>query len=80
MRTIKPYWFFLLLTLICSIGYVIFSLSSRGFFHIKSAISDEKYIKIAEKIVGVLERENLIEYENVSEDNDSEEENIYVDL
>ena len=26
MRTIKPYWFFLLLTLICSIGYVIFSL------------------------------------------------------
>ena len=26
MRTIKPYWFFLLLTLICSIGYVFFSL------------------------------------------------------
>ena len=26
MKTIKPYWFFLLLTLICSIGYVIFSL------------------------------------------------------
>lgn len=61
-------------------GYVIFSLSSRGFFHIKSAISDEKYIKIAEKIVGVLERENLIEYENVKEDNEPEEENIYVDL
>ena len=61
-------------------GYVIFSLSSRGFFHIKSAISDEKYIKIAEKIVGVLEREHLIEYENVKEDNEPEEENIYVDL
>lgn len=61
-------------------GYVIFSLSSRGFFYIKSAISDEKYIKIAEKIVGVLERENLIEYENVKEDNEPDEENIYVDL
>ena len=36
--------------------------------------------EIAEKIVGVLERENLIEYENVKEDNEPEEENIYVDL
>lgn len=59
-------------------GYVIFSLSSRGFFHIKSAISDEKYIKIAEKIIGVLDKENLIEYENVIEEDDTAE-NIYVD-
>lgn len=59
-------------------GYVVFSLSSRGFFHIKSAISDEKYIRIAEKIIGVLEKENLIEYENTAEE-DEEDENIYVD-
>lgn len=61
-------------------GYIIFSLSSRGFLYIKSAISDEKYIRIAEKIVGVLDEENLIEYEGVKEDNENEEENIYVDL
>lgn len=61
-------------------GYVIFSLSSRGFFHIKSAISDEKYIRIAERIVGALEKENLIEYENIKEDAEDGDETIYVDL
>ena len=61
-------------------GYVIFSLSSRGFFHIKSAISDEKYIRIAEKVIGVLEKEQLIEYDNVKEEDDEDDENIYVDL
>lgn len=59
-------------------GYVIFSLSSRGFFYIKSAISDEKYICLAEKIVGVLDKNNLIEYENVKEEDETDE-NIYID-
>ncbi len=60
-------------------GYIIFSLSSRGFFHIKNTIGDEKYIQIAERIINVLEKEKLIKYEGILENEEEIEENIYID-
>ncbi len=58
---------------------IIFSLSSRGFFHIKNTIGDEKYIQIAERIINVLEKEKLIKYEGILENEEEIEENIYID-
>lgn len=59
-------------------GYIIFSLSSRGFIHIKSTIGDTKLIKIAERIVEVLDRDKIIEYENV-QDEEEKEKTLYFD-
>lgn len=60
-------------------GYIVFSLSARGFLYIKSIISDEKYMRIAERIVEVLEKENLIEYQSVNDAENENEEAIYID-
>ena len=58
-------------------GFIIFSLSSRGFVHIKTTISDEKMLSLALRVVELLDKNDLIKSGN--DDDVEEEENIFID-
>ncbi|CEN89054.1 Uncharacterised protein [[Clostridium] sordellii] len=57
-------------------GYILMSLSSRGFIHTNSAISDSKYIKLVEEIVNLLDEYNALIYDKIEDEEDEEEEMI----
>lgn len=61
-------------------GYILMSLSSRGFIHTNSGISDSKYIKIAEEIVNVLDENNALIYEKVENNEDEDEDELADDF
>lgn len=54
-------------------GYILMSISSRGFIHTNSSISDSKYINIVEEIVELLDKKNALIYDE-KENNEDEDE------
>lgn len=65
---------------ISSNGYILMSLSSRGFIHTNSSISDSRYLDIVEDIVNVLDRNNALIYDKIDEDLDDDEDDLVEDL
>lgn len=51
-------------------GYVIISLSSRGFLFTNSVIDESDFFEIVEKIIEVLDKENIIKDGNEEDDSD----------
>ncbi len=49
-------------------GYILLSLSSRGFLHTNNSISDIKFLQITEEIIGIIQPAILLSYNDDGDD------------